>query len=297
MSTGIRRLIIILLGALAGLAAWPLLELLLSFQELFGSYFLFSLAQGALFGLILGLFFGSGEGLTGKEGGKIISGALTGAITGLAGGTLGFLSGQGILLSILAKSGEEGTLLLARLIGWIILGGAVGLSEGIRAKSGRKSLIGLAGGVLGGLIGGGSIELFQNLFPGLLYARLLAFVLFGSLISLFYALLERRISPGVLRILNGSKRGKEYSLVQRKIRVGASAKQDIALTDYKDVQDEHALFRLKGDDLYLEPRQLKDDRGKKPLILINDTPLEGTELLKYEDVIQIGSAKLFFRTE
>jgi hypothetical protein len=297
MSTGIRRLIIILLGALAGLAAWPLLELLLSYQQLFGSYFLFSLVQGAVFGLILGIFFGSGEGLTGKEGGKILSGALTGGVTGLIGGTLGFLAGQGILLSIMAGNSEEAKLLIPRLIGWIILGAAVGGSEGLRAKSGRKSIIGLAGGVLGGAVGGGSIELFRHLFPGLLYARLLAFVLFGTLISLFYALLERRISPGVLRILNGPKRGKEYSLVQRKIRIGASPQQDIALTGYKDVQDEHALFRLKGNDLYLEPGPLKDRQGKKPLILINDTPLEGTVLLKYEDVIQIGSAKLFFRTE
>ena len=89
MSVFLRRIIICLLGIIGGLTAWPLAEILLVNQNSFPTFFLFSITQGAVIGLILGIFFGSME--------RMGRGILTGAVIGLAGGAVGFLAGQAVL--------------------------------------------------------------------------------------------------------------------------------------------------------------------------------------------------------
>lgn len=316
MSTALRRLVISLVGLLAGVAAWPLMELILSYQHLFPSYFLFSLAQGALFGVVMGAFFGSGEGLTAKERGKIVHGTLMGAATGAIGGIVGFLAGQGVLFLVVQRAftsyrtQQLVAVPLARVVAWAILGIAVGVSEGLRARSLKKSLVGAGGGLLGGLLGGASIEYLRTIYPELLYTRLIGLALFGLLIGVFYALLERGVSLGVVRLLNGKRRGKEYSFVQNKLNIGSDVHNDIVLSGYAHVAPRHARFRVRGKDVYIE----KIEAGKAGTagasaaaaqagqpgthkVYVNERPVQKQQLLKYEDVIQIGSAKLFYKTE
>ena len=329
MSTALRRLVISVVGLLAGVAAWPLMELILSYQHLFPSYFLFSLAQGALFGVVMGAFFGSGEGLTSKERGKIIRGTLMGAATGALGGIVGFLAGQGVLFLVVQRafaSYRTQQLIavpLARVVGWAILGIAVGVSEGLRARSLKKSLVGAGGGLIGGVLGGASIEYLRTLYPELLYTRLIGLAVFGLLIGVCYSLLERGVSLGVLRVLNGRRRGKEYSFVQNKLSVGSDEHNDIVLAGYAHVAPKHARFRVRGKDVYVEKieagksgekgglraaaekaggqAQAAQSQGQPAAgshkVYVNERPVQTEQLLKYEDVIQIGSAKLFYKTE
>lgn len=297
MSVSIRRLILMILGVIAGAAAWPLIELLLTFQRVFPSYFSFSLAQGIIFGAVLGAFYGSGEGLTSKEKGKILNGALTGVITGIAGGVIGFLAGQAVLFLVIQytfssfRTHQYIVIPLARILGWVILGVAIGASEGVRARSLKKCLVGAAGGGIGGILGGAAIEYLRTIYPDLIYARLVGFVLFGLFIGLFYSLLERRVSLGVVRVLNGGKRGKEYSFAQNRLTIGSTPKNDIVLEGYAGVAPKHASFRIRGKDVYIEKE------GEQGRVLVNEAPIRKSHLLKYEDVIQVGSAKIFYKTE
>jgi hypothetical protein len=273
------------------------MELILTYQTLFPSYFFFSLAQGVIFGAVMGAFFGSGEGLTSQERGKIIQGIVTGVITGVIGGVGGFMAGQGVLFLVVQqvfpsyRSQQLIAIPLARTVGWAILGIAVGMSEGLRARSLKKSLVGALGGLIGGILGGAAIEYLSTLYPQLIYTRLVGLALFGLLIGLCYALLEHGVSLGVLRILNGNRRGKEYSFAQNRIRVGSNPKNDIVLSNYSNVADHHARFRVRGKDVYIQ----KEQSGRR--VLVNEQPVEDEQLLKYEDVIQIGSAKLWYRIE
>ena len=303
MSTALRRLVISILGLLAGAAAWPLMELILSYQQLFPSYFFFSIAQGALFGIVMGAFFGSGEGLTSKESGKIVGGTLTGMATGVVGGVVGFIAGQGVLFLVVQHaftSYHTQQLIavpLARVVGWAILGIAVGVSEGVRARSLKKSLVGVGGGFLGGVLGGVSIEYLRTRYPELLYTRLIGLAIFGLLIGVCYSLLERRVSLGVLRVLNGRRRGKEYSFAQNRLSIGSEQHNDIVLTGYAHIAPEHARFRVRGKDVYVQKIDDPEQNTGVHKIFVNERPVENEQLLKYEDVIQIGSAKLFYRTE
>lgn len=296
MSIWIRRLIICALGLLAGVLVWPAMDLFTYYQALFPSFLVFSLVSGAVFGLVFGLVFGTGEGLIAGSNRRIVRGALLGALLGAVGGTAGFFAGQGVLLSLgerMLQSEHEVRTLgfpLARATGWAVLGVFVGVTEGARAWSGRKAAVGVLGGLIGGLAGGAALEYGQVLWPDLPIVQLLGLMLFGVLVALFYSLVEQQLSLGVLRLLNGRYKAKEFVLNQRRILIGGNDSSDIILSGYRGVADRHARVRLKDGELYIEPVD-----PEKP-VYVNDDRVT-SRMLKYEDVIKIGSAKLFFRHE
>lgn len=296
MSTWMKRLIICGLGLLAGVIAWPAMDLFIRHQAIFPSFLVFSLASGAVFGLVFGLVFGTGEGMIAGSNRRIVRGALWGAALGSAGGTLGFLVGQGVLFALgehMLQTEEAVRLVglpLARATGWAVLGVFVGAAEGVRAWSGRKLAVGIVGGLVGGFSGGAAIEYGQLLYPRLPVVQLAGLVLFGVLVALFYSLVERQLSLGVLRLLNGRYKGKEFVLNQRRIVVGSADSSDIMLPGYKGVAERHAELRLRNRELYIGPLD-----EKTPVHVNDDRVTE--RILKFEDVIRIGAARLFFRHE
>jgi hypothetical protein len=295
MTTTIRRLIILALGLLSGLAVWPIMETLVYLQADFPSFLSFTVFSGALFGLVFGAFFASAEGIISGNKRRIRRATLVGAGIGLLGGILGFLAGQAalfILGEMVFGRAREVTvygLPLARAIGWALLGLFVGAAEGFRARSRLKIGMGVAGGFLGGLAGGAAIEYLRLVLPGVALSRLLGLLAFGLLISLFYALIERRLSHGVLRILNGGRKGTEFILNQQRFSVGGAPTNDIILTGYRNVADHHARIWAEGGELQIAPAD-----GSQ--VVVNDEPVKHTRL-RYEDVIKIGTAKLFYRPE
>ena len=296
MSRLVRRLIYVAMGLLGGIAAWPVLELAVYYQAQFGSYLLFSLSAGAAFGAVFGAFSGSVDGIIAANPRSIGFGALIGAAMGAAGGAIGFLLGQLILLllgELFLQSVTEFETLglpLSRAVGWAIMGMFVASAEGVRRRSWLKTVIGVAGGIVGGLIGGAAIEYAPLVLPESV-ARPVGLALFGVLIAVFYGLVERKLSAGALRLLNGLYRGKEFIINQRLVTIGGEPGADIYLSGYSRVQGRHARLQEKKGELYLYPEE-----GAKT-VKVNDDPVadEGSGVLKYEDVLQVGNAKFLFR--
>jgi len=295
MTTTIRRLIIVTLGVLAGLAAWPIMEALVLLQGGFPSFLSFTILSGALFGLVFGVFFGSAEGIISGNKRRIRQAMLVGGGIGLLGGVVGFLVGQAALFvlgEMVFGRAREITFIglpLARAAGWALLGVFVGAAEGVRARSRLKVGMGVAGGLIGGILGGAAIEYARLVLPGVALPRLAGLVLFGLLISLAYAVIERRLSHGVLRVLNGSRKGTEFILNQQRFTVGAAPTSDIILTGYSSVSDSHAR-------IWAEDGELQIAATSGAAVLVNDEAITQTRL-RYEDVIKIGTAKLFYRPE
>jgi hypothetical protein len=294
MSTLVRRLIILCLGALAGIAAWPLAELIVYNQAALPSYLLFVAVLGAAVGLFMGAFLGAAEGITARVSSRILPGILVGALVGIVGGAVGFLVGQAALLVIgeLAlrsfRSFQRVVLPVSRSIGWGFLGIFIGMVEGFRARSGKKIAVGILGGLLGGLIGGFVLEYLRVLVPGFRFTRLVGLVILGAAIALFYGLIEKGLAHGVLRVLNGAFKGKEYLLTQSRARIGRSRRNEIALAPYEDLADRQAQIRVRRGEAVLSNLE-----PKRPL-LVNDRPVK-EHRLKYNDVVRIGSVKLFYR--
>jgi len=293
MSTFFRKLVFGFIGLLGGLAAWPVSEIVLANQSGFPSFLIFTVCLGAVFGAIMGGYLGSSEGITLSIRSKIVPGIITGALVGIVGGIVGFLIGQGVLLFISEivfhsnKSLRSIGIPISRIASWTFLGMFIGMVEGVRALSWAKIKVGLLGGIVGGILGGITLEGLGFYFPDLLLSRLAGLMVLGMLIGVFYGLFEKGLSSGVLRLLNGKLKGKEYLLVQKKIKVGSSVKSDIHLQEYKKVEETHALLSVKKDDVYIKPAT---DKGR---VLVNEVKV-GEHLLKFEDVVQIGSAKFLF---
>ena len=67
MSILMRRIYLCLIGLVAGASVWPLIELILKNQEKLSSYFLLSVISGLTFGLFIGAFFGTINGIVLKN--------------------------------------------------------------------------------------------------------------------------------------------------------------------------------------------------------------------------------------
>ncbi|PKL35943.1 MAG: phosphopeptide-binding protein [Spirochaetae bacterium HGW-Spirochaetae-1] len=293
MSSIKRRIFLCLVGLLAGLAAWPAAETTLLFQADFPSYLVFSIFLGAVFGIFLGGFFGSGDGIIMSHRRSIITGVTRGMVIGALGGAAGFFIGQAALfitgeylIHSMKKFNTVG-MPISRAIGWAFLGLFIGMVDGVRSGSWNKIRIGMIGGISGGFAGGLALEYFRIAFPGTVFARLLGLLIFGLFIGLFYGFVEMRLSYGVLTLLNGRFKGREFLINQKKIRIGALEKNDIRLEGYHNISDNHALVSIKKDDVFIA----KAGDGS---ILVNDDPVN-EHMLKYEDVIKIGSAKLLYQ--
>jgi hypothetical protein len=293
MSSIKRRIFLCLVGLLAGLAAWPAAEITLLFQGNFPSYLVFSIFLGVVFGIFIGAFFGSGDGIIMSHRRSIVTGVAQGIFIGALGGAIGFLIGQAALfitgeyLIHSMKRFNTVGMPVSRAIGWAFLGLFVGMIDGVRSRSWNKIRVGIIGGITGGFLGGLALEYFRTAFPETVFARLLGLLIFGLFIGLMYGFVEVRLSYGVLTLLNGRFKGREFLINQKKLRIGALAKNDIKLEGYLNISDSHALVSVKKDDVFIS--RVEDGR-----ILVNDDPVD-EHMLKYEDVIKIGSAKLLYQ--
>ncbi len=288
MSHLLRRLVYLAIGLFAGIAVWPVLEVLLYYQGRFTSYLVFSTVSGAAFGAIYGGFFGAIDGIVAGVGRRIALGVLLGTAIGFVGGAIGFTLGQ-LALTLLADTENIGVA-GARAFGWAILGIALGASEGIRRRSFRRAAVGVFGGFLGGLLGGIAIHYTPTLLPAA-WTRPVGLSLFGVLVSAMYGAFERGQIAGIVRILNGPRKGAEVVLNQRRISVGSASSCDVNLSEYSNVVDRHAEIRESNGELVLYPL------GENNTVRRNDAtvPKSGSEFLKFGDVLQFGGAKLLLR--
>ncbi len=326
MTILIRRLIQLALGISAGLATWPVMELLIHLQVHFSSYLAYSIVSGALFGLIFGAFLGGADGIIASRRRRIVLGAGVGGVVGAGGGALGFLAAQGILflvgdylMSNLHRV-ESIAMPVARAVGWGILGACVGAAAGIRSSSARKIAIGALGGFTGGILGGAAIEYGRLFFPAFPVAHLVGLLLLGILIGLAYAVVERRLSFGVFRVLNGPFKSREYILNQRRMVIGSGARCDIPIPakkratpelvqpgsslGYRDIAEAHCRLVARGRDLFIEPMEgsvrVNDERiagGQPAEFQPARAARQAGAPLKFDDVIACGAVKFLYKRE
>lgn len=293
MSLMLKRIFLAIFGLLGAIALWPLLLALQYYQERFPSYLVFSLGQGVLLGLIFGALFGSFEGVVVSSRSKAFTGLLFGALFGAVAGAIGVMAGQLFLFAAgstlwRTASARNGVgLAVASGIAWTIIGMFLALTEGLRARSARKLLVGLAGGVLGGLAGGAALAGLSFAFPGKPLSLLAGLAIFGLSLSVCWSLFENQFSSGALMLLNGPLKGKEYSVLSRTMKIGTAPDCDIVLKGYPEVEALHATVHLSRGKVMLQ----QEKAGAR--LLVNDEPPAGRSL-KPEDVVAIGKAKFIY---
>jgi hypothetical protein len=287
MSLVMRIVVFGLTGLAAGVAAWPLSEVVLFFQAKFISLLVFNCVLGVSVGLVMGGVFGMSEGALTSTGRKAVTGGLAGLMVGTVGGIVGFFIGQAALLYIgtwLFNSTRAFQLYgypLTRSLGWALFGMCIGTAEGVRSRSLAKLRNGLIGGFLGGLIGGLVVEFIRILAPANKYARLGGFALLGMGIGIFYGFVENRLAGGLLRVLNGTQRGTELPLTKKYTTIGSSPTTDVTLHGNRGVTAvQTGISKKKGTYTITAAR-------------VNDENVE-EQPLRDGDIIRVGDTQFQF---
>lgn len=181
----------ILIGLIGGIFGFGVTELFLQFidnQYSLGSI-LSSVFTFGIFAAFLTMTISASDGYIIKNSDKMKYGIKAGFIFGLLGGALSGFIAQ-ILFSLILSYGEKdfGSVLLARTLGWSLMGGLIGLSYGVKENTYGDMKYGFLGGAVGGAIGGLLFDPIGKLFSfegdsGLL-ARFIGFMIIGIAITI-----------------------------------------------------------------------------------------------------------------
>lgn len=286
-------------GGLGGLLGWMLFGI-------FGDKSSTSLAEqllgGALIGGLIGYFVVSVDALRDRSLLRFARSATFGVVLGAAGGAIGLVIGEKVNFFLVSGLlGASGLLRLlgavfSRALGWLFLGIAVGLSEGIVARSLGKLFYGTLGGAIGGFIGGALFGLIKAVEKGSeltqthIWGGALGLVILGACIGGFSALVQGVLQPACLRVLRGWQEGREYPLLKADSSLGRDESADIALFRDMRVEKRHARIQRQGSRFVLVNNQAPPEQT-----LVNDLPVPALQPLKDGDRIQLGNIVLRFQ--
>lgn len=218
----------------------------------------------------------------------LISGSL-GIVLGVMGGVVvGLFINQ--LYRAMGGGGSAGLAqqVIARAVGWAILGLFLAIAPGLVLRNLKRSLIGLAGGFAGGLLGGLLFDSVGFATGSATTSRLVGLVCIGVAAGLGTAVLENVAKTGWLKVSQGLIAGKQFVIYRNPTFIGSSPQCEIYL--FKDVQvaPQHAAIRSLPHGYEIE------DLGRSGSTLVNGSPVSRTRL-QNDDRIQIGGTTFLFQ--
>lgn len=219
----------------------------------------------------------------------VASGSLAGQWTRFVPGFLGGLLGGGVG----GMLGNALTLVLRPwiflLVGWILMGLAIGAVEGIYDKSSRKLRNGLIGGGVGGLLGG---IVFTLLGASSMADRATGFVVLGLCIGFFIGLAQVVLKEAWLTVEDGFRPGRQLVLSMPETIMGTSEKAALPFIAFgaKGVEPIHVRIVRRDDGTYL-----LQDNNSRTGTFVNGQQVQGAVVLKNEDVIKLGVNVVRFR--
>ncbi len=309
MSLQAKTYLNLLAGALAGFLAWVLTDLTGWFSDVLnasqvvngGKY----LAYGAIFGLLLGLLLAIVDSLALGSRRRVSETLALGAIIGAVGGWFGLWLGQSVYGIVAGSGGNEITnagrffvLLMARAVGYSLIGASVGAAQGVVGRSAVIARQGAFGGFVGGFLGGTAFEIGNGLgFPSAL-SRLLALAATGALAGFFVGLVQNLLKQAWIRVVLGRNEGKEYLIAKPVTTIGRSELADIGLFGDPDIAPTHAAIESLPAQNRHRLRAIME-AGKRGTEyappLVNGQPVAGEQWLADGDTIQIGKRTLLFQ--
>ncbi len=270
-----------LLGAIGGLIGWQASNILgLSFLN---NLYLSEVIVGGLIGFCIGALIGVSEGAAMRSPAYAARAGLVSGLFGAAGGAIGLPIAEA---SFQILGGEAWT----RAIGWALFGGFIG--AGLGFSSGSQVWKPALGGLIGGAVGGGLLELARTRLADPLAGKAIGLGLLGAAVGAFIAFIVLLLSRAWLEVVTGKMKGTEFILDKfihengPSAYVGSSAlKSDIVLPD-PDIDPQHAM--LKGGDTHMN---IKDMSQKGTFI--NGRKVEQAKL-EDEQAIRMGNTQMVY---
>jgi hypothetical protein len=290
-------------GGLGGLLGWMLFGVFgdkAVQEEGLGAQLLMG---GAFVGGAIGYFVVSVEALRDRSLLRFVRLATYGVLLGAAGGALGMYFGNEVNTELIKrlvvnKGGGEGLRLaismFARGLGWLLLGVAVGASEGIAARSLGKFSYGTLGGTIGGFVGGLiyglAIEMTRRNSEQAILWGAVGLIILGACIGSLSALVQAVFQPASVKVMRGWQEGREYPLEKADNTLGRDEHADIALFRDMKVEKRHAVIRREG-----QQYVLRNNHAPPDFTRVNDRPVAHDCDLQDGDRIQLGNVVLRFQ--
>jgi hypothetical protein len=293
-------------GALGGLLGWMLFGV-------FGDKSRSDLGQWALGGMLIGgcigYFVVSVEAIRDLSLARFCRLASYGVALGALGGAAGMCIGEWVNMGVIKligaakEGGSAGQLVgvvLGRGLGWMFLGVAIGVSEGIAARSLGKLSYGTLGGAIGGFVGGALFGLFYYLLVirgeasehGALsyFWAALGLVILGASIGSLSAFVQGVLQPASVKVMRGWQEGREYPLLKADTLLGREEHADIALFRDMRVEKRHAVIKRQGNRFLLINNHAPPQQTR-----VNDEQVPQARELRDGDRIQLGNIILRFQ--
>ena len=308
MSLQAKTFLNLLAGALAGLLAWALTDLTGWFSDVLnatqvinsGKYLLY----GAIFGLLLGLFLAVVDSISVESPQRLLQSLALGAGIGAFGGWIGLWLGQNVFTLFVGTGGNEITspgrffvLLVARALGWGLIGGIVGASQGAVSRSPLIARQGAFGGLAGGFLGGTAFQILNGLGFTASFSRLVALVAVGALAGFFVGVVQNLFKQAWVRVVLGRNEGKEYLISKPITTIGRSELSDIGLFGDAEIAPTHlAIESLPAQNRHR--LRFIGEGGQRGATysppLVNGQPVTNEQWLADGDAIQLGKRTLLF---
>jgi pSer/pThr/pTyr-binding forkhead associated (FHA) protein len=200
--------------------------------------------------------------------------------------------------------GSLGFLVFGRVVSWMMMGTMLGAGVGIAGFLGSavpavKSLAGsinfppiniikgAAGGWIGGVAGGLTFDLINQVTGGGLAARLIGLSLIGLAIGLLIGLVQELTKAAWLTVDAGRLKGRQYRLEGGVSSIGRAEENPVGLFGDSAVQARHAVIERRGNDYVLRGLAVADGT------FVNGERIESATL-RDGDRIRIGSYELSF---
>jgi hypothetical protein len=177
--------------------------------------------------------------------------------------------------------------MFARTLGWGLAGCFVAITPGIVMKNSKKFGLGLAGGAIGGLLGGLFFDPVAILTHTAALSRMIGIISFGVLAGLAMGLLEEAAKQGWLKVTAGVITGKQFIIYRNPTIIGSSPKSEIYLFKDTAVMPSHAAIYIRGKSFVIE------SLDRSGIVYVNCQPVSQRNLQK-GDFITIGSTQFTF---
>jgi hypothetical protein len=173
----------------------------------------------------------------------IINGSVGGGL-GLAGGLAASLVVDRIYSAVGGETYGVMRQYLASILSWAVLGSFLAIAPGVVMRNRKRLLIGLAGGMVGGAMGGLLIEPFASLTGIPELARLLAMLCIGGITGAATGVFERAARTGWVKVTSGLIAGKQFILYRNPTYIGSAPDCQIYLFRDPKVGRRHAAIHL-----------------------------------------------------
>jgi hypothetical protein len=177
---------------------------------------------------------------------------------------------------------------MARAIGWAILGLFLSAAPGVVLRNWKRFGIGLAGGFMGGLLGGLLFDLIGRVTSSNLASRFVAIVAIGFIAGLGTGLIEKAAKTGWVRVIAGLIAGKQFIIYKNPTYIGSSPQCEIYLFKDPRVGPRHAAIHAVPGGYEIE--DLRSPTGT----FVNGKPVTRTRLHK-NDQVQVSTTVFQFQ--